>query len=150
MEEEYQLSESDDSDSFRPYECDPIFDTKQDRDKFVKSCDIKPAESDDDNLDYSSNTKKICSCGKCDDIWSGTYEHKCCKQYTKWKRHAGQEEEEKCIVDIEAFRLATNHYALRNLLLILDQKNKSQMKDPPANNQMRFAFYKAAILLIGG
>ena len=47
--ENWALSDSDGSEDFLPYECDPEFKSKEELDEFIKSCDIKPADSDDED-----------------------------------------------------------------------------------------------------
>ena len=60
-----------------------------------------------------------------------------------------EEESQACIVDSKAFQDATNSYAVRNLLLHINRQKNVKVMDPPANNQMRFAYYKSAHLFIG-
>ena len=149
LPENYALSDSDSSDEFLPYECDPQFKNKEALEEFIKSCDIKPADSDDEDLDYTFKVTKNCTCGLCGDISTENYEHICCQQYEKWKCHINDGETVNCITKSVAFSQATNHYAVRNLLLNLNRRNKTKMSDPQENKQMRFAFYKASILFIG-
>ena len=47
------------------------------------------------------------------------------------------------------FEDATNHFAVRNLLLHMNRDKKLVVTDPPQNKQMRFGNYKAAHLFIG-
>ena len=149
--EVYNLSDSEvESDCFDPYECDPVFQTKEELDKFLKTCNIqKNVDSDDEDIDYVFKVKKKCSCGQCADIYSGNYEHICCQQYSKWKKDCNSEERFHCITQISAFSAATNQYAVRNILLQLHRQRKMKITGLPKNNQMRYGFYKASILFIG-
>ena len=117
----------------------------------MKSCDIKPAyNSDNEDVDFTAEFAKHCTCDKCVDMWSGNYEHICCHQYSKWRKFASSDEETNCITLTEAFQQATNHFAIRNLLMQINRKTRSNISDPPPNRKMRFAFYKASFLFIDG
>ena len=64
--EEYQLSDSEvESDIFDPYECDPVFENREELDQFMKSCNVKPQDSDEEDIDYNIEIKKVCSCNNC-------------------------------------------------------------------------------------
>ena len=139
----YSLWDSDSGDEFLPYKCDPQFKTKEALEEFIKSCDIKPAHSDDEDLDYTFKVANNCTCGLRGDITTENYEHICCQQYKKWKCHINDGENVNCITKSVAFSQATNHHAVRNLLLNLDRRNKTKMSDPPENKQMRSIARKA-------
>ena len=142
----------DEEDFLDPFESDPApFKSKHDLDKFMKSCDLKAAEdSDSDNVDFTKTVSKLCTCKRCVSISSSEYEHICCHQYPKWKNFASDEEVICCITESMAFQQATNHFAVRNLLLQISRHKRSKIPDPPPNNSMRFAFYKASYLFIDG
>jgi hypothetical protein len=150
MEEENVSSDEDDY--LDPFESDPPpFKTKHELDKFMKSCDIKPADnSDSDDVDFTITASKLCTCKKCAAILSSDYEHLCCHQYPKWKKFSSAEEATCCITETAAFQQATNHFAVRNLLLQISRLKRTNIADPPPNNSMRFAYYKAAYLFIDG
>ena len=85
--EELLLSESDDSDEseYDVYGADPVFASRQELDAFMASCNIQKGaatQSGDDRVSYieQKKIKKSCTCGKCDNIWSGDFEHICCQQ----------------------------------------------------------------------
>jgi hypothetical protein len=109
QEEQWQLSDSEEEeliDNFDPYENDPTFDTSQELRDFLRSCDnAKARDSDEEDIDYKSyeSVKKICSCGKCEDIWSGSFEHVCCQQTDRWKETVSETEASGCLVESEPF-----------------------------------------------
>ena len=139
--EEFKLSESEeDEDDCEPSISDPTFESKEERDAFLEKCAIKTNDSED-NIDYSFLTKKVCTCQVCDDIYSGSYEHICCQQYDKCRKYV-KENSNVCITETEAFTQATNHFALRNLLLQMHRSKMTIICDPPKNKNMRFAFYR--------
>ena len=85
--ENWQLSDSDDmgeeSDIFDPYETDPVFDTTEELQEFLASCDqSKAGELDEEKIDYElhQSVQKVCTCGQCADIWSDGFQHVCCQQ----------------------------------------------------------------------
>ena len=121
------LSDSDSSDEFLPYKCDPQFKTKEALEEFMKSCDIKLTDSDDEDLDYTFKVTKNCTCELCGDIYTENYEHICCQQYEKWKCHIKDGENVNCLTKSVTFSQTTNHYAVRNLLLSLNRRNKRCM-----------------------
>ena len=149
--EESNLS-TEEEDFIDPFDSDPLpFQSKEQLDKFMKSCNIKPAENtDEEDVDFTAKFVKHCSCEKCVDMYSGSYEHICCHQYSKWAKYANSDETTACITETLAFQQATNHFAVRNLLLQINRKARSYISDPPPNNKMRFAFYKASFLFIDG
>ena len=90
MEETLQLYEtdefSDDEDDI--YGADPVFESKEELDKFMASCDIQYVKKSDcveEKVCYEQQKglDKLCSCGKCEDIWSGDFQHLCCQQINK-------------------------------------------------------------------
>ena len=68
---------------------------------------------------------------------------------SRWKLLVGKEEASSCIVNSQPFKDATNPYAVRNLLLHMHREKKIKIQDPPDNSQMRFGYYKSALLFIG-
>ena len=46
--------------------------------------------------------------------------------------------------------LALRNFSVRNLLIHLHRKNRSQITDPPPNKKMRYTFYWASYLFIDG
>ena len=84
-EEPWQFSESEDDMEFDPYEDDPVFETNEELQNFLGSCDLgKVKEADEENIDYDSTRcmSKVCTCDKCEDIKSEVnqddwYEHFC-------------------------------------------------------------------------
>jgi hypothetical protein len=150
--EEGNISFEEEDEFLDPFACDPPpFKSKEELDKFMKTCNIKPADnSDNEDVNFMTVLTKSCTCDKCVDMWSGDYEHICCHQYSKWRKFASSDEATHCITSTEAFQQATNHFAVRNLLMQINRKNRSHISDPPPNNKMRFAFYKASFLFIDG
>ena len=67
----------------------------------------------------------------------------------RWKDLVADSEVCSCIVKSEAFKAATNPFAVCNLLLQMHRQKKIKITDPPENSQMRFGFYKSALLFIG-
>ena len=72
------------------YEPDEFSDdeSKEELDKFMASCDIQYVKKSDcveDKVCYEQQKglDKLCSCGKCEDIWSGDFQHLCCQQINK-------------------------------------------------------------------
>lgn len=83
--EQWQLSESDEDleSVFDPYESDPKFETVEELQEFLAGCDLSKArEVDGEMIDYElhQSVEKICTCGKCADIWSDGFQHVCCHQ----------------------------------------------------------------------
>ena len=77
--EEFVMSESDEEigESFDLYDADPIFDTKEELESFLASCNIQKVDKADNKREeekvcYNAQKKieKKCSCGKFDYIWS--------------------------------------------------------------------------------
>ena len=58
-------------------------------------------------------------------------------------------EQNVCIVSTQAFKDSTNPFAIRNLLLYMHKSKKIRLNDKPKNSQMRFGFYRSAVLFIG-
>ena len=54
-----------------------------------------------------------------------------------------------CIVNSEPFKQATNMFAVRNMLMQLHGRGRIKISDPPLNAQMRYGFYRSAMLFIG-
>lgn len=134
-----------------PFECDPTFETKSDLDAFLKTCNLKRGgDSDEEDVDFDYSVKRECNCNICEDIFSGSYQHLCCHQYNKWNMWCDSSEVSKCITETVAFQQATNHFAVRNLLMQMVRKRKSTISDPPPNGKMRKAFYRATYLFIDG
>ena len=67
----------------------------------------------------------------------------------RWSVLVSEEEAKGCITASQPFKDATNSYAVRNLLLDMHRQRRIRLCDPPENKQMRFGFYKAALLFIG-
>ena len=87
--EELNLLESDVIDNtdmpFDVYGADPVFASKQELEEFMANCSIKKGDragAREDKVCYEqqSKVKKLCTCGKCQDIWSDKFEHICCQQ----------------------------------------------------------------------
>ena len=134
------------------YMNDTTFDTREELEEFILTIGLtKAVDSDEEDIDYegAKYIKKVCTCGHCEDIWSGDFEHICCQQTDKWKSLVSEEEAPGCILETEAFPQATNMYAVRNVLMLLHKKKKFKVTDPPKNNMMRYGFYRSAILFIG-
>ena len=84
--EEFQFSDSESDKSCDLYGDDPVFETKEDLEEFLQSCDIQRGKQDVDEhicFDQVQGIAKECTCGRCEDIWSGDFEHLCCQQNTK-------------------------------------------------------------------
>ena len=83
--EESILSENEfeSDDSIDLFSEDPVFQTKEELDKFLDSCNIKREEKDYGDVNFKQHDGKECSCELCEDIWSGEYEHLCCQQNSK-------------------------------------------------------------------
>ena len=67
----------------------------------------------------------------------------------RWDILVDAEEAKGCITESKPFKDATNAYAVRNLLLHMHRQKKIKFNEPPENKQMRFGFYKSALLFIG-
>ena len=84
MQEEIAFSDSDQDSDGDIYGADPVFKSKEDLDKFMRSCKIQTSRTSGDkeelNFHAQRSIKKNCTCGKCQDIWSGDFEHICCQQ----------------------------------------------------------------------
>ena len=87
--EDFQISESeeDSDESFNVYGADPVFSTQKELDEFMTSCNSKRVNKSVDQVELDEvfcekqkTVKKNCSCNKCEDIWSGSFEHICCHQ----------------------------------------------------------------------
>ena len=68
------------------YGDDPVFETKEDLDAFLGSCHlekVKPCDKEVNVCYEHSGMEKNCTCGFCEDIWSGQFQHICCKQKKK-------------------------------------------------------------------
>ena len=102
--EESNLSTEED-DCIDPFDSDPLpFQSKEQLDKFMKSCNIKPAvNSDDEYVDFTAKAIKHCTCEKCVDMYSGSYEHICCHQYSKWTKYVNSEDNTACITHTSTF-----------------------------------------------
>ena len=85
--EESQVSDNefDSDESLDLFGDDPCFDTKEELDLFLKSCNIAKKEKDFENVCFELQNKidKECSCDVCEDIWSGGFQHLCCQQIEK-------------------------------------------------------------------
>ena len=155
MAEQWQLSESEEEeqmDQFDPYQLDPTFRSNEELELFLDGCDLaKAKDSDEEEIDYEKfkSVKKVCTCNRCADIWSGDYEHVCCQQTEQWKGTVNKDEAMGCILESDPFKQATNLFAVRNLLMQMHGKKKLKISDPPENRKMRFGFYKSSILFIG-
>ena len=68
---------------------------------------------------------------------------------SRWKNIVSESEAKGCIVDSKPFKEATNSFAVRNLLFHMHRERKVKVADPPENKQMRYGFYKSALLFIG-
>ena len=149
-----QLSDnSGDDDILNPFDTDPVFQTKEDLEEFKATCDLKAADSDHEEVEYDYSVKKVClenTCGKWKDICSKDYEHMCCQQFSNWKVLCGESEMSKCITETDAFTQATNHFALRTMIIQRNRKKRIRIPDPPTNNMMRYAYYLACYLHIDG
>ena len=87
--EELEFSESEDEidDISDLYGADPVFNTKEELSKFMASCNIEKSKkyenqhkSDTICYEDQKRIKKKCTCGKCENIWSDSFEHICCHQ----------------------------------------------------------------------
>ena len=88
MEEEYMCSESEsESDSENLYDEDPVFESREELERFMNSCDLStvpPLPEESVTVSYdSSGVEYKCTCSQCEIIWSGTYQHLCCHQVKK-------------------------------------------------------------------
>ena len=84
--EEFEFSDSESEISCDLYGDDPVFETKESLDEFLRSCDIQRGKRDvEENIcfDQVKGISKNCSCERCEDIWSGDFEHLCCQQGKK-------------------------------------------------------------------
>ena len=125
----------------------------------MATCDTSQATvSDEEDVDYESvkDIEKICSCGNCSDIWSTpwpgseeSFQHICCQQTDRWKEIVSVEEAGGCIVNSEPFKQATNMFVVRNMLMQLHGRGRIRITDPPQNVQMRYGFFRSALLFIG-
>ena len=84
MQEEIALSDSDQESDGDIYGADPVFKSKEDLDEFMRSCKIQTSMKSGDKEELSFHAqrsiKKNYTCGMCQDIWSGDFEHICCQQ----------------------------------------------------------------------
>ena len=83
------MSESEDEseEAFDIYGADPVFDSKEELEEFMKSCNIQLLRKDNDHdkndpicYDTQKKIEAKCSCGNCEVIWSGDFQHICCQQ----------------------------------------------------------------------
>ena len=87
--EESQVSdkEFDSDESLDLYGDDPCFQTKEELESFMRSCNIKQNEKEfvGENVFYELHKEIVreCSCGVCQDIWSEGFQHLCCQQVEK-------------------------------------------------------------------
>ena len=138
-----------------PYQKDPVFDSTEERDSFVDSCNVVkiPASL------VKQPMKNVCTCEKCGDTieWkktpAGSYEHICCRQMKTEQTNFSTDNIAQCVTESEAYIAVTNKYAVHNVLLMSKQELSDQgleMQKPPSNDNWRFGCYKAASLLLEG
>ena len=146
-------AESEDEHVVRPYEHDPKFKSKEELEHFLQGCDNviqSESDSEDENVDYEGwqGTRKVCSCGHCEDIASKGFEHLCCQQVDKWKKNTG---EEGCLTEVAGFEMATNVFAVSNMCYQLMRRRGRTLLGNRSltNNELRFGFYRSAHLFIG-
>ena len=81
--------EFDSDESFDLYIDEPTFETKEQLEEFMESCNLqrKNPEEPEDEVCYElqKDTKKECSCNMCEDIWSHGFQHICCQQIDKYE-----------------------------------------------------------------
>ena len=155
--DEEDFDEECEKDALAPYQNEPCFDTKQDLENFMKTCEKNnvnlSVDSEDENVDTANwvGLEKNCTCGLCDEIKSGEFQHLCCQQVTAWKTKVSVAEKAFCLTKAEGFKMATNMYAARNLVYqMLRRKGRRALgNENPSNRQMRFGFYRSAHLFIG-
>ena len=89
MIEEDQISDCEfgSDDSMDLFGDDPCFETEEELNSFIKSCNIQRRLNQDfeDNIciGQQKQIEKKCSCEMCENIWSGEFEHICCQQISK-------------------------------------------------------------------
>ena len=147
MEEERQFAPPR-STSHYPHRKDPVFDTPEDTQEFLRSCDIVKVRKPPPN----QPSKNECTCMKCEVIvWRemnlGIYEHLCCRQLKAWKARCPLDDTVTCVTQSEAYVAVTNKHAVQNLLVMLSQTGPHEdegvaLQDPPSNRNMRFGSYK--------
>ena len=87
-ESEVSDFEFDSDKSIDLYGDDPVFETREELDSFMKSCKVEHFKNKEfeDNICFEQQEKvvKDCTCGLCEDIWSEDFEHICCQQVSKY------------------------------------------------------------------
>ena len=88
--EDFHLSDLDcdtkSDDSVDLYGEDPVFESKEELEKFMESCDLGVRnESEEEEVCYelTEGIENSCTCKMFEDIWSHGYEHLCCHQSEK-------------------------------------------------------------------
>ena len=91
--EEFILSESeeDSDDTFDVYGADPVFNSKDELDDFMASCNIERGKKGSNKeskekvfYEEQKKVKKNCTCKNCEDIWSDDFQHICCHQVKRY------------------------------------------------------------------
>ena len=130
-----------------PYRQDPMFESKEEADRFVESCAVIKTPL----VPLKLTEKNRCDCEKCGEVlvWKKTstnsLEHLCCKQVKNWQEKL-ENESVKCVTTCEAYIAVTNIHAVRNVLLMCKQdlSEKGQvLQNPPSNENWRYGCYKA-------
>ena len=136
-----------------PYRQDPTFQSSEERDIFVDSCNIVKATA----VPVKQPMQNICICDKCEDTieWkktpAGSYEHICCRQMKTREDKFATESNVKCVTDSEAYIAVTNRHAVHNVMLLCKQELSDQgleLHKPPSNDNWRFGCYKTKDYLI--
>ena len=133
-----------------PYRQDPTFETCEERDRFVDSCNIVKTTA----VPVRQPMLNICTCEKCENTieWkktpAGSYEHICCQQMKTWQEIDSNVQ---CVTDSEAYIAVTNRHAVQNVMLLCKQELSDQgleLHKPPSNDNWRFGCYKTKDYLI--
>ena len=131
-----------------PYRNDPCYETKEEADRFVASCEVVKIPT----IPLKQAEQNSCDCEKCGEVlvWQKTsnasFEHLCCRQVNNWQGRIDEGETVKCVTTCEAYLAVTNKHAVHNVLLMCkpDLSEKGQvLQNPPSNENWRYGCYKA-------
>ena len=111
-----------------PYKQDPVFDSIEEKDSFVNSCNVVKIP----DLLVKQPMKNVCTCEKCGATieWkktpAGSYEHICFRQIKTGQKNFSTANIAKFVTESEAYIAVTNKYAVHNVLLMSKQELSDQ------------------------
>ena len=98
--EEFIISDSDSEEEsegggFDVYGADPVFQTREELNQFMASCNIQQGKKGsnlepEEKIFFKEQKKnqKSCTCQKCEDIWSDEFQHICCHQIKRYELYS--------------------------------------------------------------